>query len=136
MLHALEVGEFGHQREAPPPALADWVEHGSARVFGIHTGRWTRVLEGRSSAFGIKFRPGAFRPFLRDAVSSLRMHRCRARHCSAFDRCPAEPDWGRILPQNFGHLPIHRGKRSQRRMLCGLLSPSATGSTYRPKLNI
>ena len=102
MLHALATGEFGHHREAPPPALADWVEHfwhvrwnleglppkvvetlphpnvhivierGSARVFGVHTGRWTRVLEGRSSAFGIKFRPGAFRPFLRDAVSSLR----------------------------------------------------------------
>lgn len=87
---------------APPPALADWVEHfwsvrwnfeglpskvvetlphpnvhmvierGSARVFGVQTGRWTRVLEGRASAFGVKFRPGAFRPFLRDTVSSLR----------------------------------------------------------------
>lgn len=102
VLNALAAGEFGHHREAPPPALADWVEHfwhvrwnlegltpkvvetlphpnvhivierGSARVFGVHTGRWTRVLEGRSSAFGIKFRPGAFRPFLHDAVSSLR----------------------------------------------------------------
>ena len=101
VLHALTVGEFAHHREAPPPALADWVEHfwsvrwnleglppqvqetlpqpnvhivverGSARAFGVHTRRWTRVLEGRSSAFGIKFRPGAFRPFLRGAVSSL-----------------------------------------------------------------
>lgn len=102
MLNALLPGEVVHRREAPPPALADWVEHfwrvswafdglapkvvetlphpnvhlvvenGSAQVFGIHTGRWTRVLEGRSSAFGIKFRPGAFRPFLGEAVSNLR----------------------------------------------------------------
>lgn len=101
MLHALGAGEFAHHREAPPPALADWVEHfwrvrwnldglppkvqetlphpnvhlviepGSMRVFGVYTGRWTRVLEGRSSAFGIKFRPGAFRPFLRGAVADL-----------------------------------------------------------------
>jgi AraC-like DNA-binding protein len=102
VLHTPAAGEFVHLRMAPPPALADCVEHfwrvrwnlegqppkvvetlphpnvhivierGSARVFGVHTGCWTRVLEGRSSAFGIKFRPGAFRPFLREAVSSLR----------------------------------------------------------------
>ena len=102
VLHAPAAGEFAHRRQAPPPALADWVEHFwrvrwnldglppktvetlphpnvhiviepcSAQVFGVHTGRWTRVLEGRSSAFGIKFRPGAFRPFLRRPVSSLR----------------------------------------------------------------
>lgn len=102
VLHALVPGEIAHQQMAPPPALADWVEHfwsvrwnfeglpskvvetlphpnvhmvierGSARVFGVQTGRWTRVLEGRASAFGVKFRPGAFRPFLRDTVSSLR----------------------------------------------------------------
>jgi AraC-like DNA-binding protein len=102
VLRTPAAGEFAHLRVAPPPALADCVEHfwrvrwnlegqppkvvetlphpnvhivierGSARVFGVHTGCWTRVLEGRSSAFGIKFRPGAFRPFLREAVSSLR----------------------------------------------------------------
>ena len=102
VLHALVAGEIEHHRVAPLPALADWVEHfwrvrwnleglapkvvetlphpnvhlvvekGSARVFGVHTGRWTRVLEGRSTAFGIKFRPGAFRPFLGVPVSGLR----------------------------------------------------------------
>ena len=101
VLRALTAGAFTHHREAPPPALAGWVEHfwrvrwrleglppqvqetlphpnvhlvvepDSARTYGVHTRRWTRVLEGRSSAFGIKFRPGAFRPFLRDPVSSL-----------------------------------------------------------------
>jgi AraC-like DNA-binding protein len=101
VLHALAAGEFAHHREAPPPGLADWVEHfwrvrwnldglppqvqetlphpnvhlvvepGSARAFGVHTRRWTRVLEGCSSAFGIKFRPGAFRAFLQGPVSRL-----------------------------------------------------------------
>jgi AraC-like DNA-binding protein len=101
VLHRLAVGEFAHGRVTTPSDLADWVEHfwsvrwnlegrppqlqetlphpnvhiviepGSAAAWGVHTGRWTRVLEGRSSAFGIKFRPGAFRPLLGRAVSSL-----------------------------------------------------------------
>ena len=101
VLHRLAAGEFAHHRAAPPPELADCVEHfwrvrwnldgrppqvqetlphpnvhlvverGSARAFGVHTRRWTRVLEGRASAFGIKFRPGAFRPFLQGPVSRL-----------------------------------------------------------------
>lgn len=102
VLHTLAAGEFTHHRDAPSPALEDWVEHfwhvrwnleglppqlqetlphpnvhivierGSTRAFGVHTRRWTRVLEGCSSAFGIKFRPGAFRPFLCSAVSGLK----------------------------------------------------------------
>ncbi len=101
MLHRLAVGEFAHGRLAAPSDLTDWVAHfwsvrwnleglppqlqetlphpnvhiviepGSAAAWGVHTGRWTRLLEGRSSAFGIKFRPGAFRPFLGRAVASL-----------------------------------------------------------------
>ncbi len=101
MLHALPAGALAHHREAPPPELADGVEHfwrvrwnleglppqvqetlphpnvhlvvepGSASVFGVHTRRWTRVLEGRSSAFGVKFRPGGFRAFLGGPVARL-----------------------------------------------------------------
>jgi AraC-like DNA-binding protein len=43
----------------------------TAEVHGIHTGKFTRVLEGRQNVFGVKFRPGAFRPFLGRAVSTL-----------------------------------------------------------------
>jgi len=101
VLHRLAVGRFAHERAAPPPDLIDWVEHfwqvwwnldglppqlqetlphpnvhivvepGTAAAWGVHTGRWTRLLEGRSIAFGIKFRAGAFRPWLSDAVSTL-----------------------------------------------------------------
>jgi AraC-like DNA-binding protein len=47
------------------------VEPGRADAWGVHTGRWTRQLEGRSQAFGIKFRPGAFRALLGRAVAGL-----------------------------------------------------------------
>lgn len=101
VLHRLPVGEFSHGRVAPPPDLADRVEHfwrvrwnleglppqvqetlphpnvhlvvepGEAAFWGVHTGRWTRTLRGCSSAFGVKFRPGAFRPWLGRPVSAL-----------------------------------------------------------------
>src|SRR3954470_3415954 len=99
VLNRLPVGEFAHGRVDPPPDLADRIAHfgslrgtleglppqvqetlphpnvhlvvepGSIAAWGVHSGRWTRVLEGRSSAFGIKFRPGGFRPLLGRAVS-------------------------------------------------------------------
>lgn len=101
VLHRLAVGEFVHGRVEAPLDLADRIEHfwsvswnleglppqvqetlphpnvhlvaepGTIAAWGVHTGRWTRVLEGRSSAFGVKFRPGGFRALLGRAVSSI-----------------------------------------------------------------
>jgi AraC-like DNA-binding protein len=101
VLHRIAVGEFTHGRVEPPPDLADRIEHfwsvhwnleglppqtqetlsypnvhlvvepGTSGAWGVHTARWTRVLEGRSSAFGVKFRPGAFRSLLGRAVTSI-----------------------------------------------------------------
>ena len=101
VLHRIAIGEFAHGRVEPPPDLADRIAHfwsvhwnlaglppqvqetlphpnvhlvvepGASAAWGVHTGRWTRVLEGRSSAFGIKFRPGAFRGLLGHAVSRI-----------------------------------------------------------------
>ncbi|MCE4557137.1 helix-turn-helix transcriptional regulator [Pelomonas cellulosilytica] len=101
VLHRLRVGEFAHGRVEAPTDLADRVEHfwlvrwnleglppqvqetlphpnlhlvvepERADLWGVHTGRWTRRLEGRSMAFGIKFRPGALRAWLGRAVSGL-----------------------------------------------------------------
>jgi AraC-like DNA-binding protein len=95
-------GEFHHARIAPSAALAGLVQHfwivtwdlrghapqvretlphpnvhlvlggGETRVLGVHTGRFTRVLEGQDGVFGVKFRPGAFRPLLARSVSTLR----------------------------------------------------------------
>lgn len=95
-------GAFRHARLLPPVALAAVVQHfwvvrwdfgggpaqiretlphpnahlvleaGGARVHGVHTGRFTTVLEGQGTVFGVKFRPGGFRPFLRAPMSTLR----------------------------------------------------------------
>jgi AraC-like DNA-binding protein len=99
VLHRLAEGDFDYHRSAPPPALAEWVEHfwgvrwhvpeprvqetlphpnvhvvveaGRAEVTGVQTRRFTRVLAGRGRVFGIKFRAGAFRPWLGQPVSVL-----------------------------------------------------------------
>ena len=102
VLHAqLGEGTFEHARQAPAPALADFVEHywcvrwdrrgqpprlqetlphpnvhlvierGAARVWGVHDGRYRRVLEGRETVFGVKFAAGGFHAFLRGPVAAL-----------------------------------------------------------------
>jgi AraC-like DNA-binding protein len=100
--HAPSPGEFHHARIAPSAALEHVVQHywivrwnlrggqpqvretlphpnvhlvldpGRTRIHGIHGGRFTRVLEGRGGVFGVKFRPGGFRPLLGRSVSTLR----------------------------------------------------------------
>lgn len=56
----------------PHPNVHLALEPGQSRIVGIQTGRFTRILEGRGGVFGVKFRAGAFRPFLQRSVSSLR----------------------------------------------------------------
>lgn len=95
-------GAFEHTRRTPAEALRPWIQHywmvswdlpagqsyraetiphpniqlvfdnDGAKVHGVHTEKFTAVLEGSSSAFGVKFRAGAFRHFLGAAVATLR----------------------------------------------------------------
>jgi len=97
----LPAGKLSHARRGPPPDLAHWIAHywmitwdlrgcaphiaetlphpnihvvfekDNAVVSGIQTRKFSRLLEGRSQVFGIKFKPGGFRPLLRSSVSSL-----------------------------------------------------------------
>jgi AraC-like DNA-binding protein len=55
----------------PHPNVHIIFENGGSVVCGVHTSKFSRLLEGRSQVFGIKFRPGGFRPFLPAPVSSL-----------------------------------------------------------------
>jgi AraC-like DNA-binding protein len=92
-------GKFCHLRRLPTPSLTPWIErywmvtwdlqqpclqetlphpsvllifeNGTSVVHGVSTGRFSRVLEGRSGVFGVKFRPGGFRPFLKSSVGAL-----------------------------------------------------------------
>jgi len=95
-------GSFQHARVAPSAALVGVVQHfwfvrwdlrgcapqvpetlphpnvhlvferGRTQIVGVQTGKFTRVLEGEGVVLGVKFRPGAFRPFLRRSVATLR----------------------------------------------------------------
>ncbi|WP_256080346.1 helix-turn-helix domain-containing protein [Massilia sp. YIM B04103] len=95
------VGQFSHQREAPCAALAGLVEHywhvawdmqghppqaqetlphpsvhlvvekNVDGIYGVQTARYSRMLEGQGFAFGIKFRPGGFQPFLRAPLATI-----------------------------------------------------------------
>jgi AraC-like DNA-binding protein len=62
------------------PQLAESVPHPNVHVIfepaasvvcGVQTQKFSRVLIGQSQVFGIKFKPGGFRPFLNFAVSKL-----------------------------------------------------------------
>ena len=98
---AATAGRFRHVRRSPAPQLSHIIAHywlvswdlrgldphtaetlphpnahavfepeGSS-VAGVHTARFSRVLKGRSHAFGVKFTPGGLRPFLNAPVSSI-----------------------------------------------------------------
>jgi AraC-like DNA-binding protein len=56
----------------PHPNVHLVFEAGGARIAGVHTGRFTTKLEDTGWVFGVKFRPGAFRPYLGRSVASLR----------------------------------------------------------------
>lgn len=94
-------GGFDHARLAPCAALRGFIEHfwmvrwdlsghapqlretlphpnvhlvferGLTRIFGVHTARFTRVLDGVGCVFGVKFLAGGFRPFLHRPVSTI-----------------------------------------------------------------
>lgn len=65
--HALQQHET-----LPHPNVHLVFEPTGSRIYGVHSARFTQTLRGRSFAFGVKFRPGGFRPFLGRAVSTLR----------------------------------------------------------------
>lgn len=97
--HPQAPGAYRHLRYAPPPQLGDWIEYfwleswsfpvtqirevlphpnvhlvfapGRSRVYGVQLGRFTRELQGTGRILGVKFRYGAFYPFLGQPVGTL-----------------------------------------------------------------
>jgi AraC-like DNA-binding protein len=56
----------------PHPNVHLVFEAEGARIVGVHTGRFTTELKDSGWVFGVKFRPGAFRPYFGRSVASLR----------------------------------------------------------------
>src|SRR5262245_23256852 len=59
------------QHTLPHPSVHLVAERGRSGIMGVCTGRFTRELEGQGRAFGIRFRPAGFHPFLGGPVSLL-----------------------------------------------------------------
>ena len=55
----------------PHPSVYLVIEAGRSGLAGVNTHRFRRQLEGRGRVFGIKFHPGAFRPFWHEPVHTL-----------------------------------------------------------------
>ena len=65
-------GQQPHLQETlPHPNIYLVFENNRLQLSGLSTTKFTRMLEGQGFVFGVKFRPGGFRPFLKSSVSSL-----------------------------------------------------------------
>jgi AraC-like DNA-binding protein len=59
------------QHTLPHPSVHLVAERDRSGVMGVLTGRFTRRLEGQGRAFGVRFRPAGFHPFLGAPVATL-----------------------------------------------------------------
>lgn len=57
------------QETLPYPCVNLVIEQDQSRVYGVGTGKFARLLENKGRVFGIKFKPGAFYPFVKSPVS-------------------------------------------------------------------
>lgn len=55
----------------PHPTVHLVFEQKKSRIVGVTSGKFSHLLEGKGGVFGIKFRPGAFYPFVRFPISSI-----------------------------------------------------------------
>ncbi|MBM9549234.1 AraC family transcriptional regulator [Leptospira sp. 201903074] len=55
----------------PYPSVHIVFEKGNSKIFGVTKGRFSTLLAGKGSVFGIKFRPGGFYPFFQKNISIL-----------------------------------------------------------------
>lgn len=59
------------QMVLPSPSVNITIKRGRSRIAGLSKGVFTERLEGRHLVFGVRFRPGGFRPFLKSEVSGI-----------------------------------------------------------------
>ena len=55
----------------PHPSVHLVLEPGLSELHGVYRRRFSRIIEGSGRVLGIKFRPGGFRPFVKESVSRL-----------------------------------------------------------------
>lgn len=55
----------------PHPSVHLVFEQGQALIFGVNTGKFSRLLEDQGRAFSVKFKPGGFFPFVHVPVANF-----------------------------------------------------------------
>jgi AraC-like DNA-binding protein len=65
-------GQSPHQQEnLPHPCVHIVASGGQCEIFGVVEKKFSRVLENQGRIFGVKFRPGAFYPFVKRPISEF-----------------------------------------------------------------
>ncbi len=59
------------QETLPYPCVNLVIEKDRSMIYGVETGKFTRLLEGHGRVFGVKFKPGAFYPFYKAPVVQI-----------------------------------------------------------------
>lgn len=59
------------QETLPYPSVHLVIEQDASRVYGVRTGKFTRLIEGQGRVLGVKFKPGAIYPFLKAPICHL-----------------------------------------------------------------
>jgi AraC-like DNA-binding protein len=98
------TGQPPYVQETLPNACINLVlEKGRSRIYGVARGKSARRLEGTGRAFGVKFRPGAFRSFVNWPISRLTGGSIRLRTVfgaegeSLEDEVLSRPDEGQMV---------------------------------------
>lgn len=65
-------GQPPYQTETLPQPYVNLVfEHNNSRIYGVASQKYHHLLQGKGQVFGIKFKPGAFYPFIESPVAAL-----------------------------------------------------------------
>jgi AraC-like DNA-binding protein len=63
-------GQEPYQQEVlPHPSIHLVIEKEASTIVGVMRGKFSRLLEGEGRVLGVKFKPGAFYPFVRSLIS-------------------------------------------------------------------
>src|SRR5215467_1265337 len=73
------------QETLPYPCVNLVFEKDQTRVFGVGTGKFSRLLENMGRVFGVKFKPGGFYPFVKTPISQCADSTISFRHDAGVD---------------------------------------------------
>ena len=84
------------QETLPHPNLYLVFENGKSVIGGVSTRKFSRVLSGNSGVFGVKFKPGGFRPFMKSAARSLQNQTVPAKDIFGSEIDALDKIWGSV----------------------------------------